>query len=744
MMHDGSKTTRRAPSLERLLKERPRSDLAEFHSFWDGQSAAPKTDEQLVAALVAKMADEESVRRRLKFLSKKLVDLLKFFLRDKAFTATREQVLSSRLFNYMSPYEVEAALNALMKRGFVFQLSEHDDHVSGETAFAIPSDLGEVLHAFLWDEECPLSELFRLASYARRLGEGDLDGLSKLLKEPRRLEDVDAAVAALSEPEQIAHRIEQLEPDVRAALHVMVVEGGGFVPKSHYDRVRGDAIRWDRRRFKRALEGLMLGSLRHLALGEYGINHFDDTVVIFEEVASVWRRLYTDPARELSDVRTCGVDLISDIANFLSFVAHNRIRLTLTGQIYRTVNKKLGEQFILSRKTELAGVDPFQYVYDFCIGQKLVQRRPDRSLLITVKGRIWDHEALEKKLRVLLDFAFRQPLKDGEGFHAPKLRERLLARLARLKVGEFRDLFELPFAARNDYLASLEAEHVRDAFQNRYQYAPTAVMRDALGLATALAHWLREQLYLLGLVDVGICGEQQKAIRLTPLGARALGQQVAADAAAAERPLIVNPDFEILLFPDQGDTYDLITRLDRFAERQASDSVYRYRVSASSIEKAVAEGVDVAEILRVLSEHARGTIPQNVVYSVKEWAGKVRFVSARKVMVLRGRNREIMDRVLRALATMALSAERLSPTAIMIEETIDLPWLNDALARDGVFLEGLMAGGGNGQAHGPAGSNGHGGHGGHGPHTNGVDKAPRPGPSQGPPEPGEPPGSREL
>ena len=679
----------RAPSLELLLREKSRSDLSEYYSFWDGQAPAPKTSDALVDALLGRMTDEESVRKRIKFLSKKLIDLLKFLLKDTAYTATRDGVLGSRLFNYMSQYEVEAALNALQKRGFVFQLGERGKE-NGSVSFAVPHDLGEVLAAFLWDEECSLMELFSLRLYARRMADVDADRLRELLSEDRGATAADELCHALCTPPEIAHRLRGLDEDVLAVLRAAITEAGGLITKAVYDRVRGSAPRWDRRRLRRDLEGAMLGTVRHLSLGEYGINHFDDTLVLFDEVIQVFRtQLADDPANGLTDVRTCGVDLISDISNFLSFVAHNRIRLTLNGQIYRTVTKKLNEQFILSKKAEFGGLDPFDYVYKFSVAQKLVERRQDRSLHITVKGRMWENLALEKKLRALLDHAFKEPMQDGDTFHAPRLREHLLESLRTLQVGKFYAVEAAPFAARNAYLARLEEDHVRDAFQNRYQYAPTSVMRDANGLSQALFHWMRDRLYLLGMVDLGVIDEVPAAMRLTPLGARALGRSLPADLAVAGRPLMVNPDFEVLLFPEEGDTYDLITRLDRFAERQSSDSVYRYRVTAQSIEKAVAEGVEVAEILRVLSENARGSIPQNVVYSVKEWAAKVRFVSARRVTVLRGRNREIMDRVLRTLSQLDITSERLSPTAIMVEENADLEKLGEDMSRDGVFLEGV-------------------------------------------------------
>ncbi|MFH0945478.1 MAG: helicase-associated domain-containing protein [Planctomycetota bacterium] len=685
-----SDTTRgpRAPSLERLLRERTREELREFYSFWDGGSPAPKTSDALIDSLVVKMTDDESVRKRLKFLSKKLVDLLRFLLRDRAFTVSRENVVRSRLFNYMSQYEVEAALNALQKRGFVFQLDPPGSQRNGDTSFSIPGDLGEVLHAFLWDDESTPKEMFSLRVFLRRLGPAELERMSQVLSEPRPLSDLDEAIRLLCTPAEIVHRLGLLDDDLKQAVGVSVKETGGFIPKSQYDRVRGSAPRWDRKRFKCEIERLYLGTLRHLALGEYGINHFDDTLVLFDEVVAAHRReVGPDSAKDIDDIKTCGVDMISDISNLLSFVAHNRVRLTLNGQIYRTVTKKLIDQFILAKKSELVGIDSFQYIYDFCVSRKLVEGRKDRNLHITVKGRMWETEKLEKKLRVLLDFAFREQLKDGDSFHAPRLRDQLLEILATQQVGTFHHVMALPLAARNAYLARLEEDHVRDAFQNRYQYAPTAVMRDAAGLAQWLFQWLRDRLYLMGLVDLGVKDSVAVCVRLTPLGARALGRALPDDLAQAGRPLMVNPDFEVLLFPEGGETYDLITRLDRFAERQSSDSVYRYRLTASSIEKAVAEGLDVSEILRVLSENARGTIPQNVVYSVKEWAGKVRFVSARKMVVLRGRNREIMDRVLRALSAKEVNSERLSPTAIVVEESADLATLEQELSKGGLFLD---------------------------------------------------------
>ena len=74
--------------------------------------------------------------------------------------------------------------------------------------------------------------------------------------------------------------------------------------------------------------------------------------------------------------------------------------------------------------------------------------------------------------------------------------------------------------------------------------------------------------------------------------------------------------------------------------------------------------------------------------------------------VLRGRNREIMDRVLKTLVGGGIGAERLSPTAIVVEHDADLVKLQSDLERDGVFLEGPKANGQrpNGRVNGDPGS----------------------------------------
>ena len=449
-------------------------------------------------------------------------------------------------------------------------------------------------------------------------------------------------------------------------LRVVVMSYGGVAARTTLEKNHRGLGRWNRKVIQDVLETNLLGTVRHVSLGEYGIHQFEEAVVVFEEVVDALRGCLSDGQREMDNVRSLGVDFISDISAFLSFVEHNPIKLTLSGKVYRTAVRKLEDSFILAKTSEFSGQWLFQYLFDFCQSQSMIERGKDRSVEPTVKGKTWDRtRPLEKKLTRLLHFSRSHWRKNVEPFHGKRLLDLYMDRLREMKVGEWIELNAPAFDARNRYLANLDRFGVRDEFQSRYQFAQQSGMRDPHQLAQELTHWARDRLCLFGLVDLGEVDGKPAWMRLTPLGAKALGLDVPDDAAGTAGSLVVNPDFEIILFPD-ADSYDLITELDRFAERTSSDSAYRYKLTEGSIEKAVAEGLDPSMILRTLSEHSRVEVPQNVIYSIMQWAENVKFVTHAVVAMLRGRNKEVIDRILHDKALKPRIIERLSPTVVLV------------------------------------------------------------------------------
>jgi hypothetical protein len=692
--------TVRGVALQAALQNRPVRELRELLSFWDGHGPAPDTPDRLIGELQRRMSSEKSVRKRVKFLSKKLVDLLKFFLRGEGYRAELAHVTGSRSFSYLSPFELKAAINALLKRGFLFPSStvngdangngRHADGAPGADSYLVPCELGDLLQAFIWDDDRTVEETFTLRGQLARLVERkELAALLQAhLGSGQKVEDHAQAAALLAEPSAVAQRIARIDnPRHRELLQLVVCAYGGVAGRTMLEKNHKGLGRWNRKLLQEALESNLIGTVRHVSLGEYGLHQFDEVVVVFEELVDAARACLQPEAPRVSAVHSLGVDLISDISAFLSYVEHNPIRLTLSGKVYRTAVRKLEESFILARSSGFTGPWLFQYLFDFSQAQSMLERGTDRNVVLTVKGRSWDRTPLEKKLSRMLKFACANWTSVVEPFHGERLLQLYLDRLRELKLNAWVDIHAPAFAARNRYLANLDLFGVRDRFQSRYQFAQQTGMRDPHQLAQALTAWARERLFLFGLIDVADVDGKPALLRLTALGAKALGLDVPEAELDRSAPLIVNPDFEIMLFPD-GNTYDLVTELDRFAERTASDSVYRYRLTEGSIEKAVAEGLEPAAILATLSEHSRVEVPQNVIYSIGQWAGKVKFVTQTKVSLVRGRNKEVLDRILHDRALRPHVLERLSPTVLLMSPDLSRAQLAELLGPLGVFLDG--------------------------------------------------------
>ncbi|MBM4016021.1 MAG: hypothetical protein FJ293_13790, partial [Planctomycetes bacterium] len=657
--------------LEELLRMQSPVDLAELHAFWDPEGHRPARGSDIVGLLARQMTDEGVVRRRLRFLGKKLVDLLRFFLGRRQYEADVEAIRAARSFAYMSPHEVEAAVRALVKRGFLFRRVAVDHE---PLRLVVATELGSVLQRELADLDLEISASFSLRKLAAVRGAPSAEALAELLT-----------------PSAVAARAAALPADVRGLWERALLPGAGVLPRALCDRGLLDPSAPSRRHVKETLETALLGTVRHLALGEYGINHFDETIVLFEEAlaAELDGRAAPEPPAATTP-RSLGVDLLSDLALLMERLTRDKVRLTQGGQIYRAAARKIEDELILGRKSGLLSPEAlFNFLLDLGLQRHLLRRMPDRTLQLTAKGRTWPrlsvHFKLKELLAALLDDAART-------FHPPRLRKLTLERMRTLKGGRWYDFTLFVGVVRQRYLAELDEAGLREAYQSRYQYSPEAHLRDLPQLAQVVASFLVEELHMLGLIDLALEGGRPVALCVTPLAAKALGVAEAETAPGKSR-LLVNSDFEVLLLPE-ADAYELIQRLDRFAERVTGNDAHRFRITPKSIERAVAGGFSATDILDTLAAHASSDLPQNLVFSVREYADKVKFVHVRQATLLTARHREVIDALLKRAEVKRHVIERLSPRvlALQVEHVEELQLL---LAEDGVYLEGeLLAGDG--------------------------------------------------
>jgi len=115
-----------------------------------------------------------------------------------------------------------------------------------------------------------------------------------------------------------------------------------------------------------------------------------------------------------------------------------------------------------------------------------------------------------------------------------------------------------------------------------------------------------------------------------------------------------------------------------------------------SVERAVVGGLSVTEILETLSAHSSIDLPQNLVFSIREYADKVRFVHVRPVLLLTARHREVIDQLLKRADVRKLVQERLGPRVLALVAEATTTDLAALLEAEGVYLEGEAGNGDNG------------------------------------------------
>ena len=217
---------------------------------------------------------------------------------------------------------------------------------------------------------------------------------------------------------------------------------------------------------------------------------------------------------------------------------------------------------------------------------------------------------------------------------------------------------------RHDHPQFLRGWHRRDA----------RVYRESNGrLVTAGASWDRvegafikvvvsQTLNWFGLVQMEESGE---AFRLSPLGAAVLGGKTTPLADPAPFPIIVQPNFEILA-PAEASHAD-IYRLEGFADLVKRDLVSTYTVTRNSLRRGLEAGDSAEAALDFLQTASGRDLPQNVAYTLREWASQYGQIQLRRLTVVTTRTEAQLQELLSHPKLKLTAAEQLGPRAIALE-----------------------------------------------------------------------------
>ncbi len=351
--------------------------------------------------------------------------------------------------------------------------------------------------------------------------------------------------------------------------------------------------------------------------------------------------LPVQPAGEPTVVHRAGRDLVVDMVSLLSIVANDTVAVTGAGLWSRTALRRLNQQLLQPQTDALLDQVGHPESGDYV------------SFLIKLAETLaWLHQDAG---HVRLDAAAVRAWLEGTG-----AQQQLDLWQGWLASAEWNDLLRTPtlrcegsgwhndpVATRRRFVQDLagappgtwyatagmiDALHDYDPdFQRADGVYTTWYIRraDESNYLLGFEHWtavegalitylLAGPLHWLGAVDLGdpSMGIAARAIRITTAGAAWLRHEPAPPAPPAP-VLRVTPDFRISLAHTTA-AMDRF-RVARFAAWEASQPEFRYRITQTTLRRAVDAGITVARILEFLRHATHNQVPDNVARALERW-----------------------------------------------------------------------------------------------------------------------------
>lgn len=172
----------------------------------------------------------------------------------------------------------------------------------------------------------------------------------------------------------------------------------------------------------------------------------------------------------------------------------------------------------------------------------------------------------------------------------------------------------------------------------------------------------------------------QEAKEVSDAAGKQDGQVGLEERPGQPRALIVQPNFELMLLQTDMPT---LYRLLPFAQVIQIDRVSRLTLTKNSMLRGLEFGRNVELILSTLRECSQKELPQNVVYSINDWARGYKEVTVSQVFLLEVPSEAMGDELAAADKLKDYGLRRLSPTVFITGNETNIQELRKALEKLG-------------------------------------------------------------
>ncbi|MDA1138219.1 MAG: helicase-associated domain-containing protein [Planctomycetota bacterium] len=547
-------------------------------------------------------------------------------------------------------------LENLADRGFIeYRPGEQRGNLVASTF--IPTEVADALKKLLHDDVRHPEQMLSIRSFmlthdmgvtSRLLGELDV--------EIEAGEGASGLADQLCNLSNIEKRLEAIESvELRRMVDLAVNEHCGLLPLT---LIRDEVEPFTEEmtdQWRNELEDCLLGTVGSLSLNHLGINIRSEYLVIFLEVtAELIKSTSIEPQQGLR-IESNGFKILLDYVHVLNRVQRESLRMTQSDGLRKHGAEETVKSLLLSDEEGY-----LEKLVSIAREQELVRRVTDGTLTPTVKAIEWLQQPIERQTRDLLP----EFVKDMQGSEAHRHR-RLFGKWCRqLKAGEWYSMEQAARLAIIDYLLQLvsgEQELGRITYQAIHT-TPVSLKH----LVDDFLKWLQSEPLRIGAVDIAYEGDKPTCIRTTQVASMLYGTNWQPDPAH-EQKVIINPDYEIVLFP--GATSPQVHLLvHRLADLFKVDQILHYRIEENGIATAAALGLTLEEMLNGLAENSISGLPQNIRYSIEGWAGKVYNVTVKQYFILELPSEELVQVVKRLPEFAAIVERELSPTVLALKE----------------------------------------------------------------------------
>lgn len=630
------------PSLDDFLNSKSNYNLQQIAAFWADRPMPWHSKMQLIRELRKTMLDPAVVRAKLSEMSTGCRMLLRRILKGNAIRPDMfgEWRHAERLGNigFLDPTYVIAAAGKL-------DIARR----------AIPQQLAEIAFEALMIDTRDPADVIMLRSF--------LETLPDAAATARKWIDAAAEAPAqicerLLEPASIQRRMDSLPRKLAQQVIQAVDEQGGIMEAAGISGYEPSEAR-------QLLEQSLLGTVTELP--DIFSNIHNPMMLVFIDVGEVILLQESNSDWPESADADRGIAALADINTILRHLSLDGVRIKQDGDFYKSSLRRLVGLLPPQPSDELA--EEMAGHYAEVLGRQGLTLERGNLLIAGDAAEEWFKKTPTEQIRNVLN---RQTT-NLRG-HQHHIWQEVLAAAAKL-----------PPDTRIDAMNLLSLAIIVAIRQAVYAGDATAVANESYEDFVALGLECLHGLHHYGALAAYGSGYDIRVIRLTPIGAAALGVQWPQDDTSDERLLIVNPDFECIVFR-HGPAWRIAAHLSAFARRSKTDQTYHFKITREEVQTAILCGEKADDIVAFLKDHSRTPVPQNVEYSIRDWASGVKLAKASQQIVLDVRDKETLDIITADAALGGLVVRRVSPTTAIVDERFTARKATERLRELGIFV----------------------------------------------------------